>query len=146
MVEINMKSLVLGIVFGFLAWLWAFIIVGSAYWDFIANKPIANPNFGVYMTLLIVNLIISIIIFVLYLWKYEQNNPIIPDKWALDAIVLGIIICAMNYLLDIIFFGLMMQRNLIAYFFLESTAGYSYPIIILITFILAYLIYGRKEK
>lgn len=81
----------------------------------------------------------------LYLWKYENNHPIIQDIWALDAVVLGLIICIMNYLLDIIFFGLILQIDLFNYFFLESTAGYMYPIIILITLGLAYLIYGRKE-
>ncbi|MFX0186397.1 MAG: hypothetical protein ACFE8A_01540 [Candidatus Hodarchaeota archaeon] len=145
MAEIKVKSLVLAIIFGFVSWLWAFIIVGSAYYDWAANKPIENPDFGVYVVLLIVNVIISIIITAIYLWKYEQINPIILDKWAIDAIILGVIICAMNYLFDILFFGVLMQRNLFTYFWLESTAGYSYPFIILMTLILAYLIYGRKE-
>jgi len=144
MAEINIKSLFIGIIFGFLNWLWAFIIVGSAFYDWAANKPIENPNFGIYITLLIINFMVSVIISAIYLWKYEQKNPIIPDKWAIDAIVLGIIICGMNYLFDILFFGVMMQRNLIAYFWLESTAGYMYPLIIPITLLLAYLIYGRK--
>ncbi|MFX1309921.1 MAG: hypothetical protein ACFE8C_09520 [Promethearchaeota archaeon] len=145
MAEINVKSLVLAIFFGFASWLWAFIIVGSAYYDWVANKPVENFDFEVYVVLLIVNLIISIIITAIYLWKYEQKNPIISDKWAIDATILGVIICAMNYLFDILFFGVIMQRNLVAYFWLESTAGYSYPFIILMTLILAYLIYGRKE-
>ena len=145
MVEFNVKSLVIAIVFGFVSWLWAFIIVGSAYYDWVANKPIENFNFGVYVALFIVNLIASIIISAIYLWKYEQKNPIIHDKWAIDAIILGVIICAMNYLFDILFFGVLMQRNLFAYFWLESTAGYSYPFIILMTLIFAYLIYGRRD-
>ena len=146
MVEINKKSLIFGIILGFLNWLWAFIIVGSAYYDFIANKPVVNPNLGVYITLIIVNFIVSIIAFSIYLWKYEQNNPIIPDKWAVDAIVLGVIICAMNFLFDIVFFGLFLQRNLISYFWLETTTGIFYPLIILVVLILAYLIYGRKKQ
>ncbi len=142
--EINIKSLGLGIIFGFLSWLWAFIVVGSAYYDWVANKPIENPSFLTYVTLLIITLIISIIIAALYLWKYEQKNPIIPDKWAIDAIVLGAIICGMNFLMDIIFFGIILQLNIIEYFWFTSTAGYFYPLIILETLILAYLIYGRK--
>ena len=145
MTEINKKSLIFGIILGFLSWLWAFIIVGSAFYDFAANKPIENPDFGVYIGLLILTFIVSIIIEALYLWKYEQNNKIVPDKWALDAIILGAIICGMNYLFDIIFFGLFTDRDLFAYFFLESTAGYAYPIIILVILVLAYVIYGRKE-
>jgi len=146
MVEINKKSLILGIILGFLSWLWAFIIVGSAFYDYAANKPIENPNMGVYVALLIVNTIVSIVVASIYLWKYEQNNPIIPDKWAIDAIVLGVIICAMNFLLDILFFGVFAQKNLISYFFLETTTGYFYPLIILVTLLLAYLIYGRKNQ
>jgi len=145
MVDVDIKSLVFGIIFGFLNWLWAFLIVGSAFYDWAANKPIENPNIGVYVTLLIINFIVSVIISALYLWKYEQKNPIIPDKWAIDAVVLGAIICAMNFLFDILFFGVFMQRNLVAYFWLESTAGYFYPFIIPIILILAYFIYGRKE-
>ncbi|MHA1660136.1 MAG: hypothetical protein ACTSUT_13565 [Promethearchaeota archaeon] len=89
-------------------------------------------------------LILTIIIIALYMWKYEKNNPIIPDNWTVDAIVFGVILCGMNFLLDILFFG-MMGRNLISYFWLETTTGYFYPLIILETFLIAYLIYGRKE-
>ena len=141
---INKKSLVFGIILGLASWLWAFIIVGSAFYDYAANKPNTNPNMGYYITVLIVNAIISYFIVILYLWKWEQNNPIIPDKWAIDAIVLGAIICGLNVLLDVLFFGVMMQMNLVVYFFLQSTAGYFYILIIPITLLLAYLIYGRK--
>ena len=144
MAELNIKSLVFGIIFGFLSWLWAFILVGAAFYDWVANKPIENPNFGVYVTLLIVTFIVSIIIIGVYLWKVEQKNPIVANKWAIDAVILGIIICTMNFLLDALFFG-MLGRNLIAYFFLETTTGYLYPLIILETFILAYLIYGKNK-
>jgi hypothetical protein len=145
MAEINSKSLIIGIILGFAAWLWAFIIVGSAVYDFAANKP--RPfDFGFYLAMLIVTAIVSIVIFALYLWKYEQNNPIITNGWAIDAIILGIIICAMNFIFDIIFFGLIMHRNLISYFFLETTTGYAYPFIILEILIIAYLIYGRKSQ
>ena len=145
MADINIKSLVLAIILGFASWLWAFIIVGSAFYNFATNQQIENPNIGYYVAMLIVNTIISIIIFILYLWKWEQNNPIIPDKWVIDAIILGAIICGMNFLMDILFFGIFAQRNLIAYFWLETTTGYAYPALIIITLILAYLIYGRKE-
>ena len=145
MAEINSKSLIIGIILGFAAWLWAFIIVGSAVYDFTANK--SRPfDFGFYLAMLIVTAIVSIVIFALYLWKYEQNNPIITNGWAIDAIILGIIICAMNFIFDIIFFGLIIHRNLISYFFLETTTGYAYPFIILEILIIAYLIYGRKSQ
>lgn len=144
MVQINVKSLIVGIIFGFLSWLWAFILVGAAFYDWLANKPIENPNFGVYVTLLIITFVVSLIIIGIYLWKFEQKNPIIPDRWAIDAVVLGIIICAMNFLLDAIFFGIL-GRNLFAYFFLETTTGYFYPLIILETLILAYFIYGKTK-
>ncbi len=145
MAEINIKSLVLAIVLGFASWLYAFIIVGSTFYDFSTGQQIQNPNFGYYIAMLIVTFIISIIVLGIYLWKYEQKNPIISDKWALDAVVLGAIICGMNFLLDAIFFGVMLQVDLIAYFWLQTTTGYLYPLIILETLILAYLIYGRKE-
>ena len=116
MAEINIKSLVLAIIIGFASWLWAFIIVGSAVYDFAANKP--KPFvFEVYVAMLIINAIVSVIIFVVYLWKYEQSNPIISEKWALDAVFFGAIICAMNFIFDILFFGLFAQRDLISYFF-----------------------------
>ena len=57
MTELNVKSLILGIIFGFLSWLWAFILVGAAFYDWVANKPIENPNFGVYVILLIITFI-----------------------------------------------------------------------------------------
>ena len=145
MTKINSKSLIIGIILGFAAWLWAFIIVGSAVYDFIENKPRAF-DLGFYVAMLIVTAIVSIVIFALYLWKYEQNNPIIINGWAIDAIILGIIICAMNFIFDIIFFGLIMHMNLISYFFLETTTGYAYPFIILEILIIAYLIYGRKSQ
>ena len=101
MAEISIKSLIIGIILGFAAWLWAFVIVGSAVYDFAANKP--RPfDFGFYIAMLIVTAIVSIFIFAFYLWKFEQNNPIIANNWAFDAIILGIIICAMNFIFDII--------------------------------------------
>jgi hypothetical protein len=142
--KLNIKSLIFGIILGFANWLWAFIIVGSAFYNFVANRPVENFNIGYYIAMLIVNAILSILVFALYLWKYEEKNPIIPDKWAIDAIALGGIICGMNFLFDALVFG-MMGRNLIAYFWLETTTGYLYPIIILLTYILAYLIYGKKQ-
>jgi len=142
--EINIKSLVLAIIIGFASWLWAFIIVGSAVYDFAANKP--KPFvFEVYVAMLIINAIVSITIFVVYLWKYEQSNPIIAEKWALDAIFFGAIICAMNFIFDILFFGLFAQRDLISYFFFETTTGYFYPLIIVWILIIAYIIYGKRE-
>ena len=144
MADINIKSLVLAIILGFASWLWAFIIVGSAFYNFATNQQIENPNIGYYVAMLIINTIISIVVLILYLWKWEQKNPIIPDKWAIDAIILGAIICGMNFLMDILFFGIFTQRNLIAYFWLETSTGYAYPALIIITLLLAYLIYGRK--
>jgi len=79
-----------------------------------------------------------------YVWKYEQTNPIVAGNWAIDAIVLGAIICGMNFLYDALFFS-MMGRNLLAYFWLETTTGYFYPAIILTTYLIAYFIYGRNE-
>ena len=146
MADINIKSLVLAIILGFASWLWAFIIVGSAFYNFATNQQIENPNIGYYVAMLIVNTIISIVVLILYLWKWEQKNPIIPDKWAIDAIILGAIICGMNFLMDILFFGIFTQRNLIAYFWLETSTGYAYPALIIITLILAYLIYGRNRN
>ena len=140
----NKKSLIFGIILGILAWFWAFIIVGSAFFDYTTNQPITNPDTGVYITMLIINTIVSIAIFALYEWKYEQNNPIIADNWVIDAILLGAIICGMNFLFDALFFG-MMGRNLIAYFWLETTTGYFYPAIIFIVYLIAYAIYGRKQ-
>ncbi|MFW9899336.1 MAG: hypothetical protein ACFFDO_08780 [Candidatus Thorarchaeota archaeon] len=145
MAEVNVKSLVLAIILGFASWLWAFIIVGSTFYDFATNQPIENPNMGYYVAMLVVTAIISIVILILYLWKWEQKKPIIPDKWVIDAIILGVIICGMNFLMDILFFGIFAHRNLIAYFWIETTTGYAYPSLIIITFILAYVIYGKKE-
>ena len=101
------KSLILAIILGFASWLWAFVIVGSAFFDYATNQPIQNPNMGFYAAMLILNLILTIVVIAIYLWKFEQKNPIIPDKWAIDAIVFGIILCGMNFLLDAIFFGIM---------------------------------------
>ena len=144
MAEINFKSLGLAIILGFASWLWAFIIVGSAVYDFVANKP--KPfDFGLYITMLIINAIISVVMFILYLWKYEQCNPIIVDKWALDAMIFGVIICAMNFIFDILFFGVFAQRDLVAYFFFETTTGYFYPLIIVELLIIAYLLYGKNK-
>lgn len=145
MVEINKKSIILAVILGFSSWLWAFIIVGSAFFDYSTNQPITNPNMGYYFTMLIVNAIITIVVAAIYIWKYDQNHPILANNWALDAVILGVIICAMNFLLDAIFFG-SMGRNLISYFWLETTTGYFYPAIILETFLIAYIIYGRKKK
>jgi hypothetical protein len=143
-VEINIKSLVLALILGFGSWLWAFIIVGSAVYDFIANKP--KPFvFEVYILMLIINAIVSIAIFIVYLWKYEQNHPIIEERWALDSIIFGAIICAMNFVFDVLFFGVFAQRDLISYFFFETTTGFFYPLIIVEMVIIAYFIYGRKR-
>jgi hypothetical protein len=144
MSQLNKKSLLFGLILGFLSWLWAFIIVGSAFFDYTTNQPIENPDPGLYIILLIINFMLTIVILAIYLWKYEQNNPIIERIWYKDAILLGIILCTMNFLLDAVFFGIQ-GRNLLTYFFIETTTGYMYPLIILETILLAYLIYGRKE-
>jgi hypothetical protein len=142
--DLNIKSLILAVVLGFASWFWAFMIVGSVFFDYTTNEPITNPAPGAYITMLIVNAIISLVVFILYIWKYEQKHPIIGDNWLLDALILGIIICGMNFLLDALFFGAM-GRNLILYFWVETTTGYFYPAIILEVVIIAYLIYGRQN-
>ncbi|MHA1803190.1 MAG: hypothetical protein ACTSU4_01510 [Promethearchaeota archaeon] len=141
----NKKSLLLSVILGIASWIWAFLIVGAAFFDYSTNQPIPNPNIQLYISLLIVNALVSLFVLLLYLWKYESKHPIIADSWAIDAIVLGSIVCGLNFLLDALFFGVFQNRNLISYFWLETTTGYFYPLMILETYILAYLLYGRKK-
>ncbi len=145
MLKIRIKSLIVSVILGIASWFWAFIIVGSAFFDYATNQPIQNPDMNVYITLLILNFVITLVILALYLWKFEKNHPIIENGWIFDAFILGLVLCGMNFLLDAIFFGVFQQRELLSYFFLETTTGYLYPAIILETLILAYLIYGRTK-
>jgi len=145
MVKINFKSLILAIILGFDSWVWSFFITGSAFVDFRTGEQYKSPNLTLYIILLIVNLVISIFFLTIYVWKYEQDTPIIPERWALDAIILGGIICSIKFLLDSIFFGVMLGMNLILYFWIQSAAGYVYPAIIFEILIIAYFIYGRRR-
>lgn len=145
MVKINFKSLILAIILGCDSWLWSFFITGSAFVDFRTGEQYKSPNLTLYIILLIINLVISIFFLTIYVWKYEQDTPIIPERWALDAIILGSTICSMKFLLDSIFFGVMSGMNLILYFWVQSAAGYVYPAIIFEILIIAYLIYGRRR-
>lgn len=145
MVKINFKSLIIAIILGCDSWVWSLFITGSAFVDFTTFEQYKSPNLTLYIILLIVNLVISLFFLTIYVWKYEKDTPIIPERWALDAIILGGIICFMKFLLDSIFFGIILGMNLIFYFWIQSAAGYVYTAIIFEILIIAYLIYGRRR-
>ncbi|HEY0087965.1 MAG TPA: hypothetical protein VGB37_03925 [Candidatus Lokiarchaeia archaeon] len=145
MVKINSKSLIIAIIFGVDSWFWSFFIVGRVFIDFETGDQIKSPNFTFYAILLILNVIISLFFFTIYLWKYERENPIIIDRWALDAIIFGCIISGMRFFLDCLVFGLIFSFNLRLYFWIKSLSGYIYPAIIFEILILAYFIYRKKN-
>ena len=149
--KVNKKSLISAIIFGsagwffiFVAWLLIFASVGNTLNDYSSN--LNSTLLMYYLIMTIVNVVVIITIIALYMWKYEYNNPIIPKKWALDAIIFGAILCVTNFLFDAIIFGLVLQKDLIMYFWVESVAGYFYPLLIPETLFIAYLIYGRNNQ
>ena len=144
MVKKNFKSLIIAIILGCDSWVWSLFITGSAFVDFTTFEQYKSPNLTLYIILLIVNIVISLFFLTIYVWKYEKDTPIIPERWELDAIILGSIICFMKFLLDSIFFGIIIGMNLILYFWIQSAAGYVYIAIIFEILIIAYLIYGRR--
>ena len=52
----------------------------------------------------------------------------------------------MKFLLDSIFFGVILGLNLILFFWVQSAAGYVYPAIIFEILIITYFIYGRRRE
>ncbi len=129
MVEIE-KDVVYGVILGVITWVIGFIIVGSA----VINAP------ELYLTAVLITSIINTLLVVLVIRSVVYRTPM--EQWALDSLLIGIIIMILNFLLDFGVLGVMLQQDFVNYL-LTSTVLVAYPLTILWSLIGGWL--GSKK-
>ena len=124
------KDIIFGVILGFITWVIGFMIVGYA----VMNAP------ELYITTVLVVSIINIILTILIVRFVVSNYRL--EQWALDSLLVGIIITALNFLLDFGVLGVMLQQDFVNYL-LTSTVLVAYPLVILWSLIGGWL--GSKK-
>jgi hypothetical protein len=107
-----------GIILGVITWVIGFIIVGYA----VMNAP------ELYITTVLITGVINTILVVLIVRFAVYRTPM--SIWAVDSVLIGIIIMILNFLLDFGVLGVMLQQDFVNYL-LTSTVLIAYPLAIL---------------
>ena len=109
---------VYGLILGVITWIIGFIIVGYA----VINAP------ELYLTTVLITGVINTIFVVLIVCATVSRTPM--SIWAVDALLIGVIIMLLNFLLDFAILGVMLQQDFVNYL-LTSTVLIVYPLAIL---------------
>jgi hypothetical protein len=112
------NDIIYGLILGVITWIIGFIIVGYA----VINAP------ELYLTTVLITGIINTILVVLIVRVAVSRTPM--SIWAADALLIGVIIMLLNFLLDFAILGVMLQQDFVNYL-LTSTVLIVYPLAIL---------------
>jgi len=112
------NDIIYGLILGVITWIIGFIIVGYA----VINAP------ELYLTTVLITGVINTILVVLIVRATVSRTPM--SIWAVDALVIGVIIMLLNFLLDYAILGVMLQQDFVNYL-LTSTVLIAYPLAIL---------------
>jgi hypothetical protein len=112
------NDIVYGLILGIITWIVGFIIVGYA----VINAP------ELYLTTLLITGVINTILVVLVVRAAVYRTPM--SQWAVDSLLIGLIIMILNFLLDFGVLGVMLQLDFINYL-LTSTVLIVYPLAVL---------------
>lgn len=112
------NDIIYGVTLGVITWIIGFIIVGYA----VINAP------ELYLTTVLITGVINTILVVLIVRAVVARTPM--SIWAVDALVIGVIIMLLNFLLDFAILGVMLQQDFVNYL-LTSTVLIVYPLAIL---------------
>jgi len=116
------SDIIYGVALGAITWIIGFIIVGYA----VINAP------ELYLTSVLITGIINTILVILVVRFAVYRTPM--PQWAVDSILIGLIIMILNFLLDFGVLGVMFQLDFVNYL-LTSTVLIAYPLAILLSLI-----------
>jgi hypothetical protein len=112
------NDIIYGLILGVITWIIGFIIVGYA----VMNAP------ELYLTTVLITGVINTILVVLIVRAAVYRTPM--SVWAVDSLLIGLIIMILNFLLDFAILGVMLQQDFVNYL-LTSTVLIVYPLAIL---------------
>ncbi len=116
------SDIIYGVALGAITWIIGFMIVGYA----VINAP------ELYLTSVLITGIINTILVILVVRFAVYRTPM--SQWAVDSILIGLIIMILNFLLDFGVLGVMFQLDFVNYL-LTSTVLIAYPLAILLSLI-----------
>ncbi|MFX1533804.1 MAG: hypothetical protein ACFFDI_06180 [Promethearchaeota archaeon] len=130
--EITLKKLLTPIIVGVLIWIVAFFVIG---WTQISEDPFVQSLYLPMVLLFGVITLIFIIIF--FYWYLPSLNIDLQAEWLLESVLFGIVVMAVQYILDLISFTIFFPIDLVVYFFGlfmgnpdGSTVMIMYPLIV----------------
>jgi hypothetical protein len=112
------SDIIYGLILGFITWIIGFMIVGWA----VINAP------ELYLTTVLITGVINTILVILIVRFAVYHTPM--SQWAVDSLLIGVIITVLNFLLDFGVLGVMLQQDFVNYL-LTSTVLIAYPLAIL---------------
>lgn len=112
------SDIIYGLILGVITWIIGFMIVGFA----VINAP------EMYLTSVLITGVINTILVILIVRFAVYQTPM--SQWAVDSLLIGVIITILNFLLDFGVLGVMLQQDFVNYL-LTSTVLIAYPLAIL---------------
>lgn len=112
------SDIIYGLILGVITWIIGFMIVGFA----VINAP------EMYLTSVLITGVINTILVILIVRFAVYHTPM--SQWAVDSLLIGVIITILNFLLDFGVLGVMLQQDFVNYL-LTSTVLIAYPLAIL---------------
>lgn len=130
--EITPKKLLTPIIIGVLIWIIAFFVIG---WTQISDDPFVQ---SLYIPMVFLFGVITLILIIVFFYWYLPSLEIdLQTEWLLESILFGIVVMAVQYILDLISFTIFFPIDLVVYFFGlfmgnpdGSTVMIMYPLII----------------
>ncbi|MFX0051312.1 MAG: hypothetical protein ACFE8U_08480 [Candidatus Hermodarchaeota archaeon] len=145
--EITPKKVIVPILLSFGIWIVAFFVIG---WTQISDDPAIQ---ALYLPMVGLFALGTFLLIVLFFWWYLPYLGIeLQSEWLTESLLFGIIVMIIQFLLDIVIFGLFIPNvDLAVYFFgllsndpQGSTVIILYPLIVIWTIIAGFLVQNQK--
>ncbi|MFX0183233.1 MAG: hypothetical protein ACFE95_09165 [Candidatus Hodarchaeota archaeon] len=145
--EVTLKKIITPVFLSIGIWIVAFFVIG---WTQISDDPAIQ---ALYLPMVILFALGTFLLIVLFFWWYLPFLDIdLQSEWLSESLLFGILLMVVQFLLDIVVFGLFIPNvDLLIYFFglflndpQGSTVIIMYPLIIIWTIIAGFLVQKQK--
>ncbi|MFX0066558.1 MAG: hypothetical protein ACFFC7_30745 [Candidatus Hermodarchaeota archaeon] len=145
--EITPKKIMLPTIIGLLVWIVAFFLIG---WTVISEDPAIQ---ALYLPMVVLFAIGNfLLLLILFYWYFPHLSVDIQNEWFSESLLFGVILMALQFILDIIAFSFIFPTDLVVYFFGRflgnsegSTVIVSYPLIVIWSVLAGYIVMRLRK-
>jgi membrane protein DedA with SNARE-associated domain len=149
--KVTLKKIIIPAILGFFIWIAAFFIIGWTQISQISEDPAIQ---SLYLPMVVLFGLGTFVVMTIFLWWYLPYLEIDLDHfWLQESLLCGIIIMLVQFILDIVTFGIFLPDvDLLVYFFglfqgdpQGSTVIIMYPLIIVWIIIAGFIIFKKRS-